>query len=183
MQEPFIRGRFAQLRPIVASDLPGLYALSVHYGNRGMWRLHGLAPREQEFVELLWRDVLCQFAVADVQTNMLRGLVVAYRADLRNGHAWFGVMLDNDETDGLTVEAVPMFLRHLFRSFPFRKIYFEAPEFVTEQYSFGADRVFEVEGRLKDHFYWDGAYHDWIYMSITRERWDALAFPDLARAE
>ena len=183
MPEPAIRGRFAQLRPITATDLPQLYALSVYYGNQGVWRLHGLIPRENEFVEQLWREVLCQFAVADVATNQVRGLVVAYRPDFRNGHVWFGALIDSEQERSLTVEAIPMFLRHVFKCFPMRKIYWEAAAYVVEQYAFGAERIFEVEGRLKDHFYWDGKYHDWIYMSLSRERWDELAFPDLAAGD
>ena len=40
-----------------------------------------------------------------------------------------------------------------------------------DQYASGGGRVFEIEGRLRDHEYVNGGYQDYIVSSVWRSSW------------
>jgi hypothetical protein len=62
-----------------------------------------------------------------------------------------------------------LFLRYVFTCWNFRKLYMEVAEYNYEQFSSGAGRFFEVEGRLREHFYYGGRYWDKLILTLSRE--------------
>ena len=61
---------------------------------------------------------------------------------------------------GMGALAVAMFARYLFHTFPLVKLYLEVPGYNWDQVSSGEDRLFKVEGVLRDHEYYAGRAWD-----------------------
>jgi RimJ/RimL family protein N-acetyltransferase len=61
---------------------------------------------------------------------------------------------------GEGAQAVAAFLRYLFHTFPFQKLYMEIPGFNWPQVRSGEGRLFQVEGVLRNHSYYAGRQWD-----------------------
>lgn len=68
---------------------------------------------------------------------------------------------------------VALLIEHLFAEFDLRKVYAEVMGPNLDAFGSGAGRLFAVEGRLIEHEFHDGRYHDMVVLAVTRERWDA----------
>lgn len=166
-----LAGHYARLRPPYQSDYAWLYDLFTAPQNIVRWRLRGATPSPENFARFLWDSVLAQFVIED-QNGKSIGLVTAYQANFVNRFAYIAVVVDDESRDtGCALEATGLFVEYLFQNWEFRKIYIETLEMNYRQFFSGARRVFEVEGRLKDHEYLGGAYQDFLILAITRESW------------
>jgi RimJ/RimL family protein N-acetyltransferase len=57
----------------------------------------------------------------------------------------------------------------------------EASEVSYQFFKSATARYFVEEGRLKDHFFWNGEYVDLIILAMYRETWQQYASPILRR--
>jgi hypothetical protein len=132
-------------------------------------------PSYATFEQNLHAGVICQFAVCpNDEPNRLAGLVVAYNGSSQDDYSYMAAVTDRKFGPG-TVEALGLFLRYLFRYWPFRKIYFESLAFNIPQYESAVKLgIFKEEARLKDHHFFDGQYWDLVIYAIYRE--DAIKF-------
>lgn len=73
-----------------------------------------------------------------------------------------------------------LFVDHLFRSWPLRKIYAELLAHHLKDVASGIDRIFVREGVLGAHEYVDGMWVDVHILSLFRDRWNQNA-PRLLR--
>ena len=64
-----------------------------------------------------------------------------------------------------------LFIEYAFSCWPFHKLYLDVADYNLEQFSSGVGRLFEAEGRLKDHHYLDGRHWDHHILAISRDRW------------
>lgn len=84
-------------------------------------------------------------------------------------------MLGRYSGSGIALEPVRLFVDYLFDVWPFRKLYFELPEFNYQQFSSVAEGPLRVEGRLVDHDYFGGRYWDRLILAVHRghpgDRW------------
>lgn len=156
---PVLETAAFRLRPVQQSDLTALYTLATHPQTAFRWRYRGAPPPMDTFAKELWAGVLAQYVVRPARDNDAAGLVVAYSPD--EGHAYLGAVFDPAHTgSGLAAQAVMVFARYLFHSFPLRKLYLEIPEFNMPQLRSGAGRLFQVEGVLREHCYYAGRWWD-----------------------
>lgn len=166
-------GRFARLRPLAQNDYAYLYDLSLSAKNNARWRYRGATPSPERFVSDLWSGVLAQFLIETPEPRKRAGLVVAYNADMANGTIYLGVLIDNEHhRKAWPMEGIMLFVDYLFRNWTFRKVYAETTEFSAAHFSSGAKALFEEEGRLREHQYFQGRYWDYIYYALTRQRWE-----------
>jgi RimJ/RimL family protein N-acetyltransferase len=101
----------------------------------------------------------------------LAGLVVAYDANLQDGHAYLGAISDPRFGVG-TLEGVVLCLTYLFTMWPLRKIYLDAPEYNVPQFASAIERGIVVEeGRLAKHRFYNGKYWDQCLFAIYREKY------------
>jgi RimJ/RimL family protein N-acetyltransferase len=150
-----------QLTPIQESDLDFLYALATHPETGYRWRYRGNPPTQQQFGADLDGGVLVQYVARDRNTGEPAGHVVAYSADLAQGHASVGAMFSPDHAGtGLAAEITALFVRYLFHTFRLHKLYLEVPGFNWPQVESGAGRLFQVEGVLREHDFYAGRYWD-----------------------
>ncbi|EFC84937.1 GNAT family N-acetyltransferase [Parafrankia sp. EUN1f] len=168
------------LVPPVHSDVPFLYALATSSETGHRWRYQGRVPPVEKFETELWQSVLTQFVVRRRADGEPVGLVVCYGADVNNGHASLGaVFTPRVSGSGQAVQVVGKFLGHVFDNWRFHKIYLEVPEQNFAAIRSGEGKVFEFEGRLKRHFFYQGRYWDRLILAVTRERFQNLRDSEL----
>jgi RimJ/RimL family protein N-acetyltransferase len=159
--EPVLETSSLRLVPIAPDDLGFLYLLAVGPETGFRWRYRGSIPPFERFQAELWNQVLLQFVARHRQDNAPVGHVVAYGDELSLRHTYIAaVFLARWAGTGLAAQAVSLFARHLFRTFPLDKIYMEVPGFNWPQIQSGRGNLFHVEGVLRDHDYYDGRQWD-----------------------
>jgi RimJ/RimL family protein N-acetyltransferase len=115
----------------------------------------------------MWQQVLVQFVARRRSDNGPAGHLVAYAADAAMHHVYLGAAFLPEYTNtGSPAQTVALMVRYLFHTFPLRKVYMEVPGFNYAQIQSGEGRLFQVEGRLRDHAYFAGRYWDQYLCAI-----------------
>lgn len=149
---PVLGTRTFRLEPIGVDDINFLYTLAVGPETSFRWRYRGAPPPVDRFVKELWDQVLVQFVVRRNKDNRPVGHVVCYSPDPSRRHAYVGAVFQPEYLgSGIGARIVIMFIRYLFHTFNFFKLYMEIPGFNWPQVSSGEGRLFHVEGILRDH--------------------------------
>lgn len=166
-------GRRVQLRTVEPSDLDYLYRLSTSPGLSYRWRYRGSTPSPEEFRDQLFSGVLAQLVVARKDsTQQPLATTILYRADLANGHAYFALLSDGAQASSLVIEGCLLFLRYVFATWPFRKLYAEVPGFNLTQFQSAIGSYLKEEAVLEEHDYHDGAYWPLYILSLSRSTWE-----------
>ncbi|MCP9618837.1 GNAT family N-acetyltransferase [Nocardia otitidiscaviarum] len=168
---PVLETSVFRLDALQPADTEYLYALAVRPENCFRWRYRGVPPAPERFVEELWAQVLTQFLVRRVDDKQPAGHVVAYSADRSFGHAYVGAVFEPRYAGtGLAAEVTALFVRYLFHTFPFRKLYLEVPGYNWPRLSSGEGRYFRIEGRLRDHVYYAGRHWDQYVCAVYADQ-------------
>lgn len=166
---PVLVDHMVRLTPVVPDDLGFLYDLTVRPENCFRWRYRGAPPQVERFAESIWHGVMVQFVVRSASDGEPLGHVVAYQAHPALHYAYVGaVFLPEHTGTGLGPHAVSLFIKYLFHTFPFKKLYLEVPGFNWDQVRSGEGRVFTVEGVLRDHSFYAGRNWDEYLCAIYR---------------
>lgn len=135
------------------------------------YRLRGTTPSPEAFLRFVWDQVVAQFVVESRDGRPI-GVVSAFEPDFRNRFISIAACsVDELETSGLVLEGVALLVTYLFENFDLRKIYAESLERNYAQFAMGEGRLFEIEGRMREHEYIDGRYEDFVLLAIYRESW------------
>lgn len=136
------------------------------------WRLRGRTPSPPDWAQSSSSDVLAQFMVVSNRDSSRIGLVTVFRPNFQDGHARLAaVAFAPGTTSPIMPLAVGLFIDYVFRCWNFRKLYMDVAEYNLPQMASGLARVFQVEGRLSEHYYFDGRYWDKFILSLTRKAW------------
>jgi RimJ/RimL family protein N-acetyltransferase/aryl carrier-like protein len=164
---PALQAEAFRLVPPGPDDIGFLYALAVDPDTGFRWRYRGSVPAFERFTADFWTGVVVQLVARRIEDDRPVGHVVAYGGDLSVGHTYLGAVFQPDCIgSGLAAQAVAVFVRYLFKTFPLRKIYMEVPGFNWDQMASGEGTLFQVEGVLREHDYYDGRYWDKYYCAI-----------------
>jgi RimJ/RimL family protein N-acetyltransferase/aryl carrier-like protein len=164
---PVLGNRTVRLTPVTPEDVRFLYGLAVHPETGFRWRYRGAVPPLDQFAADLWTQVLVQYVVRGTGDGQPVGHVVAYAADQSLRHAHVGaVFVPHCTGTGLGGQAVALFARYLFHTFPLHKLYLEIPGYNWPQVRSGENRLFQVEGVLRDHDYYAGRRWDQYLCAI-----------------
>ncbi len=164
-------GRSVRIRPVEARDYDFLFRLYTDGDHLVRYRLRGNTPSPDAFLRFLWDQVVAQFIVENRDGRPI-GLVSAFEPDFRNRFISIAACsVDEVQSSGLVLEGVALLVSYLFENFDLRKIYAESLESNYEQFAMGEGRLFEVEGRMREHEYIDGRYQDFVLLAIYREPW------------
>ena len=167
---PVLAGHGLRLDPVTPEDTAFLFALSAAPETSYRWRYRGAPPPLERFTESLWSQVLVQFVARRVEDGERVGHVVAYSADPLARFASLGAVFVPPMTrTGAAAHSVSLFVRYLFHTFPFVKVYMEIPGYNWPQMASGEGVLFTVEGRLRDHYQYAGRSWDQYLCAIYRD--------------
>jgi acyl carrier protein len=178
---PALCSRRTRQRPVTADDYGYLRDLALT--ERGVLRgPRARAVSPERFAAALWRGVLVQHVVLDAASGAPVGLIAAYDADPERGSVHLALTLDRSvRARGWPFEAVALFVDHLFRTWPLRKIYARLHGVAAASLASGLGRLFAEEGRLVEHEYVDGAWVDVHVLALSRARWETAGARLVAR--
>lgn len=177
-----LSGGSVLLAPLRQDDHQFLYWLATANEIGYRWRFRGVIPGFETFLQQLHANVFAQFVVRDRAEGDRIGHVIAYAADLRNGHAFIANVTTPERVGSrVGADAQTVFVQYLFDLWPFRKLYVEVPEFTyLALASWIGDDILIVEGQLSSHTFYKGEYWDQYILAITREAWDERPRPGRA---
>lgn len=168
---PSLHGRHVYLRPVTPGDYPWLQQAELSSELAMRWRFRGSTPSPEQWTQVIWAGALAQFLVIEGRSDEPAGIVDLYRANFQQGHAALGAARFSDGKSPVMILGIALFLRYVFACWNFRKIYMELPEYNYSQFASGLGRMFEIEGRLREHNYFDGELWDELVLAIYRDGW------------
>lgn len=101
------------------------------------------------------------------------GFAYSYEFRPLDGHCRFTLAVRPEfRAQGLGGLISVQFLRHLFVSYPLRKVYFYVYAYNTDSLACARALVEREECILREHHYHDGTYHDVHVFAISRQVYD-----------
>jgi len=168
---PALEGRHVALRPITPEEYAWLQRAELSEELSMRWRFRGATPSPEQWAEAVWAGALAQFLVVERQSEEPAGVVAVYRPNFQQGHAALGAARFASARSPVMILGIALFLRYVFACWNFRKLYMELPEYNYSQFASGLGRIFEIEGLLREHNYFDGQLWDEVILAIYREAW------------
>lgn len=161
---PVLAGHGLRLDPVTPDDVGFLFTLAAAPETSFRWRFRGAPPPLERFTEGMWNQVLVQYVARRTDDDRPVGHVVAYSADPTARFVYVGAVFAPPHTGtGLAAHAVALFVRYLFHTFPFTKVYLEIPGYNWPQVRSGEGTLFAVEGVLRDHYQYAGQlWHQYL---------------------
>jgi hypothetical protein len=176
-----LHGRHVLLRLVSPEDYRFLRSAELGGELAVRWRYRGATVSPDQWAHNLWQSVLAQFLVVGVSDPAPLGLVVVYKANFQDGHAYLAVeRFGSRRKDPLLFFGVALFLDYVFGCWNFEKLYLEVAEYNLVQFRSGVGRFFDVEARLRGHLWYDGRRWDQVTLALYRERWQERAGKILA---
>lgn len=165
-----VGGARCRLEPLTVGHYDELFVLLVRAERHQRWRLRGAVPSPERFVQIIWADVIAQFAVVQSANSTVVGLLQIHEADLRSGHAQVTLIVaDELRNEAWPLEALQLGCRYAFESWDLRKLYIQVLESRLDMTMAALEPIEPcVEGRLFGHEYSNGAYEDLVQLAIRR---------------
>lgn len=166
-------GNYVRLRPLATDDYSMLYFMEQDPMMAQHFRHHSFTVPPERYGEALWAGVDCQFAIESINDGTLVGIVNVHGSDKTNLNARLAILIRPDlHNKAWPLEALPLFIDHVFRVFPYRKLYADVTESVFESFSAGSGIDFDVEGRLVAHHWIGGTWQDLLILAVHRSAWE-----------
>jgi RimJ/RimL family protein N-acetyltransferase len=168
-------GRWVRLLPFTREYQDFLYELAMDDPSLFRWRFPMGIPVVDVFVQAM--NLSTSNAVVIVETKSQSPLGFAHLYNWRAQHevAHFNIaMVRSARYSGIGIEAGYLFLRHCFASFNLRKLYLTVSSWQLPAIKRVIGDLFIEEGRLHEHSYHQGVWHDELILSISRQRLNAL---------
>lgn len=173
-----IRGERVLLRPVVKEDVPIQHQF---YQNIELFTLNASIPHVttleamDEWYEISTkRDENNQFLAIEVDGEYI-GVCSIKNSKSWPGNYWYGIAIGNPEYwgKGYGSEVTQLMKDYAFHYLGARRI-----GLGTNSKNPRAIRCFEScgfveEGRIRQHYWIDGGYADYVYMGILREEWES----------
>lgn len=167
-----LRGKEVYLRAALPGEYEDLYLRETSGALAARSGLEGATPAFEEWLKQRWAGTLARFVVLRAGDHGRLGLVSLFNADLRNGHAHLAVSsFDATRPSPLVMMGCGLFIEYAFSCWPFHKLYLDVAGYNIERFSSGQGKLFETEGRLKDHHYLEGRRWDHHILAVSRDRW------------
>ncbi len=167
-----VQGERVRIRHVTGRDYEFLYAIETTGTRTTRFRLQGVAPGPERFIQTIWDHTQIYFVVEDLADASLLGTLALYDADFRNGHGKIAVAFVPGISGGSALEASELFIDYLFHAFPLRKVYADALELNLVNFRSVIGSPFAEEGRLRSHQYVEGDYRDLVLLALYRQAWN-----------
>ncbi|HQZ35489.1 MAG TPA: hypothetical protein PK020_13775 [Ilumatobacteraceae bacterium] len=155
--------------PVRPDDIEAIYELSVEGTNWTRWIFRGGNVSPSDVAARVFQPgVLTQMVARSHIDGTIGAHLIAYEA--QRYHVKVGIVTSTAwQLTGLPVESMLFFMDFLFSNWPFRKLYIEMLGSEWER-QHSLSRVFEVEGRLSEHDYFNGRFDDLVIGACSRDR-------------
>jgi hypothetical protein len=136
------------------------------------YRYRGSTPSPDQWAQMLWNTVLLQFIVESADGREPIGIIALYQVNFQNAYGYLSAAkFDPTDNSPRMMLGAAMFLEHVFVNWPLRKVYLDLPEYNLDQIAGGVGSLFEIEGQLLAHTYFDGRYWDQYFLALYRTKW------------
>lgn len=172
---PSLQGRNVALRPVGPEDYHSLRGveLSPELGPR--WRFRGTTPSPEQWSQATWSSTLAQFLVIKRPSNKPIGVTAVHQANFQDGFAYMSAAhFEPSQPSPAMMIGLAIFLNYVFACWDFRKLYMEVPEYNYDQFSSVVTQYGQLEGRLRDHLYFNGRHWDLLTLAIYRDHWQSV---------
>ncbi len=173
--EVHIRGDRVVLREKAVTDIPDDYEWRT---DAELSRLDATRPLQMSFKDferysvedLGYPTSRSKRLSVDTTDGVHIGNVMFYDIDLRSGEAELGIMIGHKDywSQGFGTETLGLLLDHMFREYPFNRVYLH-----TLEWNYRAQKSFHKAG-FKDVRPIRRGGLDFIQMEIWRHEWDAM---------
>jgi RimJ/RimL family protein N-acetyltransferase len=165
-------GRHVFLRQIAPDDYRLLRSAELGGELAVRWRYRGSTLSPEQWAQGLWHSTLVQYLVIGVEDPTPLGLVAVYQANFQDQHAYLAVeTLGARRPSPLMMFGVSLFVDYVFTCWSFHKLYLEVAEYNVGQFQRGIGRWLEIEGRLREHLWYDDRRWDQLLIAIYRDSW------------
>lgn len=157
------------VRPFEEYDVEWLYRHETAPAIIETGRLRGVTPTRGQFAAPL-------LGGADEATVVMHGddrigVVTLYDLSIRHHTCYLGATRVVAGRTITFMRGVDQVVRRAFCERGIRKIYLDCPAFNLPLIASGFRTIYDIEGRLNQDIYFDGAYHDRYILSLRRTRW------------
>ncbi len=167
-------GNWTGLRVVEPSDYEAIRMVESHPEYISRYRNRVSTPPPESFGATLWAGVLAQFVVVSLDSHEAVGVVAAYDANFRSRHfSVAGFVHPAVRGAGWAAEGLALLIDYTFRQFDFRKCYARVLDVNALDMSSVLDRVFRLEGRLREDEYCDGTWMDTRVYGLMKGEWEA----------
>ena len=136
------------------------------------WPWGGRSESAESFRESSVAGVLCQFVAVTRLNGAPVGLVRATGANFFHRFAYLQALFPSSSRgQGLPAEALAVFVDYLFRRYAFRNLYAEMIQPVYDALMTGSERLFDVEGRFREHALHEGEFVDKVVLTVRHQSW------------
>lgn len=157
------------LRPFDEPDVDWLYSYETSPAIIETGRLRGLTPTRRQFAAPLLGGAVEASVVMHGDDRM--GVVTLYDLSIRHRTCYLGVTRVAPGRTVTFMRGVDQVVRRAFCEQGIRKIYLDCPAFNLPLIASGFRTIYDIEGRLAQDVYFDGAYHDRYILALRRTRW------------
>ena len=175
-----LRGERITLRAVERSDLPAIHAMRNNPDLEGLVYgapiPHPLAELEAQYEaeQQVPVDQRADFKFVIDQGGAVVGRCDLFDIDRVSGTGRIGVTVDADHQDaGIGTESVMLLLRYAFRDLGLRRVWCDILADNRPSIRMCEKCGLREEGRLRAHYWYDGAQRDAVVMGILREEWEA----------
>lgn len=172
------RGEKVILRAYEQKDVPRAHHLFNNYQVQRMLNMGAVLPvsyaEEEKHIYRLQenRDQVCGFAIETFEGEYIGGCGY-FEVDHRNRRCSLGIAIADEQYwgKGFGTDAMRVLLRILFEEVNLRKVCLSVFSFNEPAIRCYERLGFVEEGRLREHLFREGRYHDNILMALFRKAW------------
>lgn len=170
---PSLVGKEIYLRPAVAEDMANYQHWFLHSEPQSMSShpIPILTPEEsiERYKKKEKSENEQRFVIVRVKDNQPLGIISFFNLNSLNRSAELGILIDPDErNNGYATEAMKLLITYLFKFRNLNKVYAETADFNSESIRLLESVGFKLDGRLRNHHYFNDEFHDKLNYSLLR---------------
>ncbi|ADY56094.1 GCN5-related N-acetyltransferase [Syntrophobotulus glycolicus DSM 8271] len=169
-----LKGRKTIIRPLETDDLDILYTWfndgEFSHWLTGGWPLRTLLRRE-EIERVIYDDDPQRYAILDIADHSMIGTIGFGEVNVpsRNASLYIGIGEKDHWSKGYGSDALHSFIAFLFNSWNLHRLTIKTWSGNSRASSCYQKLGFQLEGRLRDAYYVDGAYQDELVFGLLKE--------------
>lgn len=170
---PSLVGKEIYLRPAVAEDMADFQHWFLQSEPQSMsgHPIPILTPEEavERFKNRKISENEQSFVIVRAKDNQPLGIIRFFNLNSLNRSAELGILIDPGErNNGYASEALKLLITYLFKFRNLNKVYAETADFNSGSIRLLESVGFKLDGRLRNHHYFNDEFHDKLNYSLLR---------------